>query len=161
MKFKISNEIKELYFIPVGFILLDMLLRFFGVGSTHWVGVLCIISILAVLAYNFIPMRIFLYEKELRINHIFIRKIGVDAIDRVHLEEYVTRFKGQRTNRLRLMIVYRRKGETREFFLNDTKSHLTLLGKPTEKNSALYDLRNYLNSCISKQKTVDVPGKWT
>lgn len=82
----------------------------------------------------------------------FIRKIGVDAIDRVHLEEYVTRFKGMRTNRVRLMIVYRRKGETRELFLNDTKSHLTLLGKPTGKSSAIYDLRNYLNSCISKKK---------
>lgn len=152
MKCTIANKNNELYFIPVGFILLDILLRFFGEESTLWARMLCIISIFAVLAYNFIPVRIFLNEKELRINHIFIRKIGVDAIDRVHLEEYVTRFKGMRTNRVRLMIVYRRKGETRELFLNDTKSHLTLLGKPTGKSSALYDLRNYLNSCISKKK---------
>ena len=159
MKFKICSENKEIYFIPVGFILLDMLLRFFGAESTLWVRVLCVISIFAVLAYNFIPTRISLDEKELRINHIFIRKIGICAIDRVHLEEYVTRFKGQRTNRVRLKIVYRRKGETRELFLNDIKSPLTLFGKQTGKSSSLYDLRNYLNSCISKQKNVDLPGR--
>lgn len=159
MKFKICSENKEIYFIPVGFIMLDMLLRFFGAESTFWVRVLCVISIFAVLAYNFIPMRIVLDEKVLRIYHIFVRKIGVDAIDRVHLEEYVTRFKGMRTNRVRIKIVYRRKGETRELFLNDKKSHPSLLGKSTGKSSALYDLRNYLNSCISKRKAVVFPGE--
>lgn len=129
-----------------------MVLRFFGAESTLWVGTLCIISIFAVLAYNFIPTRIVIDEKVLRISHIFIYKIGVDAIDRVHLEEYVSRFKGMRTNRVRFMIVYRSKGEIRELFLNDTKSQHTLFGQPTGKSSALYDLRNYLNSYISNKK---------
>ncbi|MGN0649022.1 MAG: hypothetical protein ACI4KM_01160 [Oscillospiraceae bacterium] len=155
MKFKIFNQNNDLYFIPIGLILLNMLLRFFGVELPLWAAMLCVISIFAVLAYNFTPTGIFLNEKELRIHHIFVRKIGIDAIDRVHLEEYIKRFKGMRTNRLRLMIVYRSNGETRELYLNDTKAQHTLVGTLNGKSSALYDIHNYLKSYISKEKAAD------
>lgn len=155
MTFRILNENKTLYIIPCGFILLDVLMRFLGAETTRLPGTLFILSIFAALAYNHIPTRIFLDEKELRINHIFIRKIGIDAIERIRLEEYTTRSKRLRKNKVRCYIVYRRKGETRELLLNDDRFQLTLFGKSTGKSSALYDLHNYLKSYISKDKAAD------
>lgn len=45
MKFSILNENKTLYIIPCGFILLDVLMRFFGAEATRLSGTLLILSV--------------------------------------------------------------------------------------------------------------------
>lgn len=150
MKCTIFNDKNELYFIPVGFVLLNEVLKFIGVESRFWVGMLFIISVVAVFAYNLIPMRIVLSENELCIKHILIKRISVAEMDCVNLQEYTARFKGMRIYRVRLTIVYHRGDKIYEVNLNDKRSRRTLFSKEKVKHSGLYDLRKHLRFYVSK-----------
>ncbi|MGN1120187.1 MAG: hypothetical protein ACI4Q4_07495 [Oscillospiraceae bacterium] len=156
MKLTISHENMKLYFIPCAFMVLELLARIVGSDTARGFAklciFLCIFTMLVVIAYNLIPVRIVANMNELRINHIFPRKIEIDAINRVVLEEYSVRKRRARVSRVRLKIEYRLEGGIRELSLNDTKMPLTLSGKATGNYSALYDLHSYLNSIISGGK---------
>ncbi len=156
MKLTISHENNQLFFIPCAFMVLELFARMVGSDTARGFAklciFLCIFSIFVAIAYNFIPVRIIANMNELRINHIFPRKIETDAINRVVLEEYSVRKRRARVNRVRLRIEYRLEGGIRELSLNDAKMPLTLSGKATGSYSALYDLHSYLNSIISGGK---------
>lgn len=159
MKCTIFNDRNELYFIPVGFVLVNEVLKFIGVESRFWVGIMFIISVIAVFAYNLIPMRIVLSENELCIKHILIKRIRVAEMDCVNLQEYIARFKGMRIERVRLTIVYHRGDKVYEVDLNDKRSRRKLFGKEKIKRSGLYDLREHLKFYVSKGTAItDIEG---